>query len=631
MSKKFSALLLALAMVFSLVTPAMAAGGFPGDSKPLALLKNQAPVYLDGAKTNLLEAVYNGNSANLPNWTKISANKEKVSIKLDGVIVGEFTFDKSGNGPKGYEDFLKITIFENLPKGAEVNIRWHCSKYYAYADLTVPGVYYIPQLMQDNGKTQSFDQIWIGITKPAPQTATVIVEKEWYIGQTQVNPQAVVSFTNGFVLGANVVNVGKVQFSEIVAAPWELVDISINGEPVALPKVSFVAEAGKTYTVVFQNWHDEVTPAGTLYIDKYVDGDIIAAWTAPTGYSIEDFIVGFHLYKAEDIVDGEPLPSAVAVDFVTIEEVMMTGGTIAFLAKPGKYAVIEEFTTLGEKFLEKTEPLFVEFNGVSVVGKGSVTYVSNSDYGTVVSATTADGVWNLPEVWHNQLSGSEVLESTRDNYAALMAMDAEWIWDAANTYLYGIDGNIFETQFTAEVAEDVTVPFYLAADNAAVVYVNGKLAGFTTVALRNSLTIGADYDSNVFAMLDYDNFDGRWSEGWTHAYSFDIDLVAGKNTITVIAANSKRTYDTGTDNDNYDLTNNPCGVIFGFAIEGSTTIFENTSIVVTEGELIINKKVNGTDVAFWLGDKELEDYIEGFYLYLIEEGVRVGAAIPGEY
>ncbi|MDR0470758.1 MAG: hypothetical protein LBH79_03385, partial [Nitrososphaerota archaeon] len=158
--------------------------GFPGDSNPLDLKTSQSPIYLNDVATDLLKAVYTGNSANLPpSWTKISANGEKAPIEVDGKIVGYFVFDKQGNAPKPYEDFLKIEIYDNVldfDGTVQILIRWHCSKYYAYADISAPGTYYIPQLMQDNGKTQSFDQIWIdpSYTPPTgPVTGTFSVAK----------------------------------------------------------------------------------------------------------------------------------------------------------------------------------------------------------------------------------------------------------------------------------------------------------------------------------------------------------------------------------------------------------------------------------------------------------------------
>ena len=183
--QKLFSILLVLALVVGCFaalpwTANAATPEFPGDSKSIPLLKNQAPIYLDGSETERLEAVYTGNSANAPGWTKIASNGEKVSITVNGLVVGYFVFDKKGNAPKPYQDFLKIEIYENLPVGAEVTIRWDCSKYYAYADLSVPGIYYIPQLMQDNGKIQSFDQIWINTTYtpvPPPDEYTIDIAK----------------------------------------------------------------------------------------------------------------------------------------------------------------------------------------------------------------------------------------------------------------------------------------------------------------------------------------------------------------------------------------------------------------------------------------------------------------------
>ena len=125
----------------------------------------QAPVYLDGAPTDLA-SIYTGNSANADGWLKVSGNKEAVFVSLGDEGYIKFTFDKKGNGPVGYEGFLTVEVYN--PEGYDAEIRWDCSKYYAYADIAVSGTYLIPQLMQDNGKIQSFDQVWIGVSAPEP-------------------------------------------------------------------------------------------------------------------------------------------------------------------------------------------------------------------------------------------------------------------------------------------------------------------------------------------------------------------------------------------------------------------------------------------------------------------------------
>jgi len=187
MNKKSTLSILA---VFALIMSCFAAAPWtasaeipiPDTSPPLPLLPGQAPIYLNNAQTDRLKAVYTGNSANIPGWEKITANGAQVYIRFNGDTVGYFVFNKQGNAPAPYQEFLKITIYGNNSAAVAVTIRWDCSKYYAYADISAPGDYYIPQLMQDNGKTQSFDQIWLnttldptGLLTPVPELSTLLL------------------------------------------------------------------------------------------------------------------------------------------------------------------------------------------------------------------------------------------------------------------------------------------------------------------------------------------------------------------------------------------------------------------------------------------------------------------------
>ena len=82
--------------------------------------------------------------------TQISKNKSYNEIKLDGEVVGHFTFEKDASP-------LSITITEDVT----VIVEWKCAKYYMAAALEGSGVYELPQILQDNGKHQKFNQLWI--------------------------------------------------------------------------------------------------------------------------------------------------------------------------------------------------------------------------------------------------------------------------------------------------------------------------------------------------------------------------------------------------------------------------------------------------------------------------------------
>jgi uncharacterized protein YegL len=108
----------------------------------------QEPVTKDGAKYADITATAGNSSANLGD--KITANGANYDITLDGEIVGSFVFNK--NAP--YIDVI-------ITSGVAVDIIWNCGDKYADCTLNGAGIYQIPQLLQDNGKTQSFNAIWV--------------------------------------------------------------------------------------------------------------------------------------------------------------------------------------------------------------------------------------------------------------------------------------------------------------------------------------------------------------------------------------------------------------------------------------------------------------------------------------
>jgi len=81
---------------------------------------------------------------------KITANGAKYDLKLDGETVGSFFFNK-------HDPYIKIIITSDV----KVSVTWNCSAKYASCALHGVGIYEMPQLLNDKGKAQSFDAIWI--------------------------------------------------------------------------------------------------------------------------------------------------------------------------------------------------------------------------------------------------------------------------------------------------------------------------------------------------------------------------------------------------------------------------------------------------------------------------------------
>jgi len=412
------------------------------------------------------------------------------------------------------------------------------------------------------------------------------------------------------VLGNNQVKEGAYTVSELLPIPgFELVSDN---------DLEITVAAGESKTVTFTNKEVEFTEEGLLNLAKYIDGVFSADWDDKE-LTIADIIdmISFKLYK----VAGKDA-DILAENLITFdgENSVKLGldGMISFGEVPlGWYAIVEVLSEDGAKLFEQAEPLYVQMDAFGVVGDARTIVSGGPGLGTLVSHNGTGVNWVLPDVWNEQLAGQDAFE-------ALTAMGAQWVWDVENTYVYGEDGNKYVLRFDVSVDEAVSVPFYFACDNVAVIYVNGKLAGFTDIALSDStynLAIGDAYDPYLFTLLDKGAFDGRWNEGWTHSYEIGIDLEKGENEIVIVAANSIRTEGTGTDNDSYNLTNNPCGVIFGFEIAGEV-VFENTTIFTEEGILNLEKKVDGDLLADWCydGDKDILDIIAmmSFDLYAVE-------------
>lgn len=318
---------------------------------------------------------------------------------------------------------------------------------------------------------------------------------------------------------------------------------------------------------------------GTLNIKKTVGGEDFAAWADNKGLSLaqmEEIGAGMkftaYLLTGEN---GSRTTRSFNGEFIAISGTIQFGSDLPI----GWYEVVEEISGTATNYFVGTSAPQVYYVGQTGVSSEITHWISGAEgVGTVVSHSGAGVNWTLPDVWDNQLRGQSA-------YNKLKSMGAQWVWNMENTYVLGIDGATYSETFKVTLGEAIDVPIYFAADNVALIYVNGKLAAFTNVALAGrGVSIGDDYDPNVLGTLRFDQFDGRWSEGWAHTYEAAITLEAGENEIIIIAANSSSTGylddngnfvkgDTGTDNDGYNLTNNPCGVIFGFEIPAVT--FDN--------------------------------------------------------
>ena len=146
-----------------------------------------------------------------------------------------------------------------------------------------------------------------------------------------------------------------------------------------------------------------------------------------------------------------------------------------------------------------------------------------------------------------------------------------WIWDRDYSWEWGTTGSEiihYATEFNVIKEnimtrdDDYKVPIYFACDNVAILFVNEQRVAWTTKALSGDRIV-PEYGES-FGDLSNEAFDGN---AWQQIYFADIYdyLVDGDNTLEFYAANSA--YVKGdTQNDKYNITNNPCGLIFACQI-----------------------------------------------------------------
>jgi hypothetical protein len=207
------------------------------------------------------------------------------------------------------------------------------------------------------------------------------------------------------------------------------------------------------------------------------------------------------------------------------------------------------------------QPPIVNIPPVTIITECIETYFLLSQPGTNGVIVDPNNKWDLiagthiKNHWSNTIAAAYPNEwNTLMSYQTNKGIQAQWIWSIDNSWEYGISGDqlilgLSEFVINGTIIEDI-IPFYFAADNAALVYVNGERVGYTVNAFANR-TI----PYNITNWSDV-GFDGQ---AWQHIYNVNIKpyLKQGTNRIVVHAANSD------DNNGVYNKENNPAGVIFG--------------------------------------------------------------------
>ena len=270
----------------------------------------------------------------------------------------------------------------------------------------------------------------------------------------------------------------------------------------------------------------------------------------------------FDLYDGEDLI----MSGVKAVDgVVTFESELIKAGRT--------YNVVETVHGIGNLFEARLA-------GESFVANKTIT-LNSSDRPSAAAVVDPTNSWGIGD----GLAIKAFWESRIQNQDALAAMKAitvdgvapTWIWDKENPWMDGIAGSasifvVANINIDGEIVGD-EVPFYFAADNAAVVFVNGTMVGYTTHSFAAvGIVPEDDFQFNSFSDNDF----GDLVEHWSWVYKVDIKdyLKQGDNVIKIAAANNDEC------GGKYDLTNNPAGLIYACTFEvakgGNNQQFINT-------------------------------------------------------
>ena len=320
-----------------------------------------------------------------------------------------------------------------------------------------------------------------------------------------------------------------------------------------------------TYT---KDESDETPVKGVLSFTKVVK-DVNGT---PMAYELwRDDAAGFIF----DIYDGTTLIAGGLTPEAPDGKVTYEGENVV----EGKsYTVVERALSdeLAHKYHAQDEDLVV-----SLSQKMQYTIVSGKSFAQNVSEVGDNNIWgDITTQWNNGLAAQsdpallEKLMGIKDSGNN----GAKWIWNTATlddpTYA-NLDGEKLEIvseinlNIPAGATMPTSAPFYYAADNAAFVFVNGKLVGYT----KKAFTSTYELDSNI-SSVEWDTFDpadlvlyepGSTKIGmWQTVYYADLSsaLQHGDNTITIYAANEEGSASAEA---------NPAGVIFAGQFDVTTS------------------------------------------------------------
>lgn len=252
----------------------------------------QEPVTRNGVKHADVMTRAGNSGANTGD--KITANGANYDIILDGEKVGSFVFNK--NSP-----YIEITITND---NALIEVIWSCSSKYANCLLDDAGVYKMPQLLQDNGKTQNFDAIWINVIDSDIDTDGDGLP-DWLEIKYGMNPNNPDTLSDGILDGDRIFTVTQ------ISKDWNpkdrvkpILNVQLQGKYIASLSIAKVPETDVFLCPLIPGY------LGNAY-DFNVDGSLVSATLtfefASDFWNDLDFVPAIY-YWNEEIQLLEELP-----------------------------------------------------------------------------------------------------------------------------------------------------------------------------------------------------------------------------------------------------------------------------------------------------------------------------------
>jgi hypothetical protein len=213
---------------------------------------------------------------------------------------------------------------------------------------------------------------------------------------------------------------------------------------------------------------------------------------------------------------------------------------------------------------------------------------------------------DIKTLWNNNIAAQNP-----SGFAAMSAFNPDWVWSQADSWKTGITGSVvihYNTSFV--IGEDevlpASIPMYFAADNAAVLFINGERVAYTTAPFHLAgMAAPNAIEDSIDVTFNFPQVDAGQDTAWNILYFVDLAehiKGAGRYDVVFVAANMDEF------GGRYNLDNNPAGLIFGAEIvlgkdKGVVnSVFTNTLAARPISRSAISGYTVNTGVITWNSD-----------------------------